>query len=91
MPGLNRSSSAPVPAPAAPPEPCLDADYCGRLAQLYLDQCLLLRERGSGYVELRYEEMLEKPGAVAAKLARFLDIRDEERINRAASLVRPGA
>jgi hypothetical protein len=78
-----------VPLPAAPPEPTLDAAYCRQLAREYLDQCLRHREQVAGYLEVQYEELLRDPRGGAAALARFIGNGEDERIPRAAALVRP--
>src|SRR5437763_1039610 len=63
--------------------------HCAGLARAYLDQCRRLRECGADCIEVRYEELLADPDAVAAVLGRFVGGKDEARIQRAAALVRP--
>ncbi len=72
------------------PDPCLEADYCRRLTQQYLQQCFRVRGGGACYLELSYEALLQDPLAGVGELARFsgLDVLPE-RLRRATALVRP--
>jgi sulfotransferase family protein len=76
--------------PAAGGDPCLDRDYCRSLTRQYLGECLRFSQSGGGFLEVRYEEILEDPLSAAGELAQFaggspaLGPR-----RRAAELVRP--
>jgi hypothetical protein len=74
---------------AAPPDPCLDREYCRALCRLYVEECLRYRARGERYLELSFEEMLEAPTFVAGRLAQFAGCSaPPSRLLEAAALVR---
>ena len=77
--------------PPLPPrrDPCLDLDYCRRLCLDYVQQALRFRDRGEGYTELWYEDVVRDPEGAARLLARFMQIPESESsVVRASSLLR---
>jgi hypothetical protein len=82
-----------LPPAAADPDPCLNWDYCCRLGEQYLEECLRLRYRGAACHEIWYEAVVADPLAAAAELAAFTGAAAAPaRLAHAAALVRrPGA
>lgn len=69
-------------------EPCLDPDYCRTLIRQYEEECLRFRGAGAAFLEVRYEDVLEDPAAVAAELAAFAGVPvTAARVELAAALV----
>ena len=81
-----------LPAPDALPDPCLDRDYCRRLVDRYVAECLAWRTLGARYHEVRYESALEKPVCTARDMAEWAGVRASgRRLLQAASLVTSSA
>jgi hypothetical protein len=81
--------------PAFPAEdPCLDLGHCLELAHDYVNACYRYRDLGGPRLEVRYEQLLERPLDTVQTLAAFtLGNVPEARISAAAALVRrrPGS
>jgi hypothetical protein len=76
--------------PPAPPDPCLDREYCRRLYDRYLHECMRFRGRSPRYLEVEYEAVLADPVAAARGLAEFAGCSPpRSRLQAAAALVRP--
>lgn len=81
---LRRETVAP-----APPDPCADRQYCRRLIEDYLGECLRYRETVERYTEVWYEDVLARPLAAAARLAEIAGCEgDDAGIRRATAIVR---
>lgn len=84
---LARRTGGLPPFPAA--DPCLDLNHCRDLAHDYVNACYRFRDLGGPRLEVRYEQLLERPLDTVQTLAAFtLGDVAEERVAAAAALVR---
>jgi hypothetical protein len=84
---LARRSGRTAPFPQV--DPCLSLDHCRTLTETYLDACYTHRDLAGPRLEVRYEQLLERPLDVVQTLAAFaLGDVPEDRITAAAALVR---
>lgn len=72
-------------------DPCLDLGHCLELAHDYVNACYRYRDLGGPRLEVRYEQLLERPLDTVQTLAAFtLGNVPEARIAAATALVRRG-
>jgi hypothetical protein len=84
---LRRWAGPDAPFPAE--DPCLQREPCQALAREYVDACYRFRDLGGPRLEVRYEELLDRPFDTVQMLAAFtLGDMEEARIHSAAALVR---
>jgi hypothetical protein len=71
-----------------PPRPPLDRVRCLDLVEQYVSECARYRALGEQYLEIRYEDILRDPDAMAARLAEFTALKLAPcATDRAAALV----
>jgi hypothetical protein len=76
---------------SAPPDPCLDRDFCSVLAARYVEQCDRYRDRGERYLEVSFEEFLADAPSIARRLADHVGCEVSCRgLDRVSRLIRSG-
>lgn len=71
-------------------DPCLNRDYCWSLSRQYVRECLRFSRCGGGFMEVRYEAILDDPLGVAGELAHFAEFSPpREYLIWASEIVRP--
>ncbi len=76
---------SPTAAPSVTAACLQDQDFCRRLTNRYVRECLHYRSLGDRYLELWYEDVLENPTDMAERIAQFAQLAPEEGALRAAT------